>query len=124
MDLPNIQIVVQWKATSNMCTLWQRFGRGARGIGITAVAILLVEKKDTEEERKLKAEKAARKKGKERIGTKRKAQEELHRDEAAKRPILGDCGLPNLEIMESNAEMAPSRSVEEFKEERRALYAK
>ena len=38
MDLPNIYIVVQWKVTSNMCMLWQQFGHGAWGIGITAVA--------------------------------------------------------------------------------------
>lgn len=133
MDLSHIEIVVQWKATTDMCMLWQRFGRGARGVGITGVAILLVEKKDTQDERRSKAEKAARKKAKEGIGTKRKAQEELHRgDKAAKRPILGDRGLPNSENlavlpMQTPADIhdiAPSRSIEELKEERRALYVK
>ena len=64
MDLPDVSIVVQWKATCDMCMLWQRFGRGARGSGQTATAILLVEKKDTEEERQSKAAKAARKREK------------------------------------------------------------
>ncbi|KIL65828.1 hypothetical protein M378DRAFT_47762, partial [Amanita muscaria Koide BX008] len=45
MDLPDIKIVVQWKATCTLCALWQRFGRGARGNGSRATAILLVEKK-------------------------------------------------------------------------------
>jgi superfamily II DNA/RNA helicase len=50
MDLPDVEIVVQWKATCDLCTLWQHFGRVARGQGKEGVAILLVEKKDTDEE--------------------------------------------------------------------------
>ena len=50
MDLPDIKIVVQWKATCDLCTLWQRLGRVARGPGEVGTAILLVEKKDTAEE--------------------------------------------------------------------------
>ncbi len=104
MDLPNIEIVVQWKATCDMCTLWQRFGRVARGVGRSGTAILLVERKDTEDERRSKFEKsAAKQRAKEGSGTKRKAQDQLHRgDQAAKRPVLGDCdlirSLPNSEI--------------------------
>lgn len=76
MDLPNVSIVVQWKATCDLCMLWQRFGRAARGPGEQGTAILLVEKKDTDEERQAKAKKAeevALKKSREGIGTKRKA---------------------------------------------------
>jgi superfamily II DNA/RNA helicase len=65
MDLPNIKIVVQWKATCDLCTLWQRFGRVARGQDAVGTAILLVEKKDTNEERVAKAERAAKRKKKE-----------------------------------------------------------
>ncbi|KAF8152273.1 P-loop containing nucleoside triphosphate hydrolase protein, partial [Crassisporium funariophilum] len=73
MDLPNIEIVVQWKATADLCTLWQRFGRAARGNGKTGTAILLVKKKDTKDMRKTKAEKAAKKKSaKDGVGKKRK----------------------------------------------------
>ena len=52
MDLPDIKIVVQWKATCDLCTLWQRFGRAAHGDDQLeeATAILFVEKKDTNEE--------------------------------------------------------------------------
>lgn len=49
MDLPDIKIVVQWKATCTLSTLWQRFGRGARGEGYQATAILLVGKQDIRE---------------------------------------------------------------------------
>ena len=45
MDLPDIKTVVQWKATCDLCTLWQRFGRAARGADQEATAILFVEKK-------------------------------------------------------------------------------
>ena len=50
MDLPNIKIVVQWKATCDLCTLWQHFGRVARGQDAVGTAILLVERKDIDEE--------------------------------------------------------------------------
>jgi superfamily II DNA or RNA helicase len=49
MDLTDIDIIVQYRATCNLCMLWQRFGRGARGAGREAVGILLVDKKHTEE---------------------------------------------------------------------------
>lgn len=73
MDLPDIEVIVQYKTTCDLCALWQRFGRAARGEGKEATAILLVEKKDTEDERKSKAERAAKRKEKKKegIGTKR-----------------------------------------------------
>lgn len=79
MDLPDIKIVVQWKATCDLLSLWQRFGRAARGQDQTGTAILLVEKKDTNKNRAQKAEKAGKKKEKENqgIGTKRKATHQL-----------------------------------------------
>ena len=43
MDQPDICCVIQWKATCDMCTLWQRFGRAACNLAIDAVAILFVE---------------------------------------------------------------------------------
>jgi len=82
MDLANIKIIVQWKATCSLCTLWQRFGRAACG-GQTGIVILLVEKKDTNEERQAKAKKevaAALKKAKEGVSTssKRKSANQLN----------------------------------------------
>jgi superfamily II DNA/RNA helicase len=44
MDVPDIKIIVQYKATCNLSTLWQRFGRAARKQGLEATVILLVEK--------------------------------------------------------------------------------
>ena len=46
MDLPDVKIIVQWKATCTLSTLWQHFGHGARGEGYQAMAILLVGKQD------------------------------------------------------------------------------
>ncbi|EKM74280.1 hypothetical protein AGABI1DRAFT_24096, partial [Agaricus bisporus var. burnettii JB137-S8] len=54
MDIGDVEIVVQYKATCDFCTLWQRFGRAARAAGLQGVGILLVEKKDTTEGRKTK----------------------------------------------------------------------
>lgn len=50
MDLPDIKLVVQWRATCGLNTLFQRFGRAARGKGETGVGILLVDKKDLDDE--------------------------------------------------------------------------
>ncbi|TFK71826.1 P-loop containing nucleoside triphosphate hydrolase protein, partial [Pluteus cervinus] len=49
MDLPDIKLVIQWKATCDFSTLWQRFGRTARGRGVTGTALLLVEPKHLDE---------------------------------------------------------------------------
>jgi superfamily II DNA helicase RecQ len=46
MDIPDVQVVVQYKATCEFCTLWQRFGRAAQGPGQQGVGLLLVEHKD------------------------------------------------------------------------------
>lgn len=54
MDLPDIRVVVQWRASCNLMTLWQRFGRGARDRTYTATAIFLVEKEHFAEEREKK----------------------------------------------------------------------
>ena len=43
MDQPDIHHVIQWKATCDMCTLWQCFGRAAHNLAIDAEVILFVE---------------------------------------------------------------------------------
>jgi superfamily II DNA/RNA helicase len=64
MDQPDIRRVIQWKATCDMCTLWQRFGRAARNLVIDAEAILFVEpaltdaKKEAKETNRKKREAA------------------------------------------------------------------
>lgn len=50
MDLPDIRIVVQWRPTCGLSTLFQRFGRAARGRGQSGVGILLVDKKDLDDD--------------------------------------------------------------------------
>ena len=54
MDLPDIELVVQWRASCNLMMLWQRFGRGARDRNYKAKAIFLVEKEHFAEEREKK----------------------------------------------------------------------
>jgi len=90
MDLPDVELVVQWKATCDLCTLWQRFGHAGRGSDQLATAILLVEKKDTNEERLLKADRAAKRKAKKKEGirTKRMAKDQLNTQR--KRPGLAN----------------------------------
>ena len=129
MDLPDIKIVIQWKATCDLCTLWQRFGRAARGPGQEATAILFVEKKDTNEERVLKAARAAQrlaKKNEAVMGQKRKAGTQLTSG-ASKRPTLGECTNHDRQTETSHGtgtplshEMVPT----ELREQRRALYKK
>ncbi|KAJ7030142.1 P-loop containing nucleoside triphosphate hydrolase protein [Mycena alexandri] len=43
-DLPDVDIVVQWKAPANMSSWIQRLGRAARGLGREGLAVMLVEK--------------------------------------------------------------------------------
>ncbi|EPQ54869.1 P-loop containing nucleoside triphosphate hydrolase protein [Gloeophyllum trabeum ATCC 11539] len=51
LDLPDITLIVQWRATCDINTLWQRFGRAARSDGIVGTAVLFVEKGQFDEER-------------------------------------------------------------------------
>jgi superfamily II DNA/RNA helicase len=61
MDISNVRIVVQWRATCTLSTLWQRFGRGARNRSLEAVAIFLVEKEHFDAAKEKKAERTAQK---------------------------------------------------------------
>ncbi|EPS96960.1 hypothetical protein FOMPIDRAFT_1094615, partial [Fomitopsis schrenkii] len=45
IDVRNIRVVVQWRLTCDLNTLWQRFGRAARDPSLDAIAILFVEAK-------------------------------------------------------------------------------
>jgi hypothetical protein len=57
MDISNILVVVQWRATCSLSTLWQRFGRAARDRSLEAVA---VEKEHFDSTRESKAAKQAK----------------------------------------------------------------
>lgn len=131
MDLPDIKTVVQWKATCDLLSLWQRFGRAARGHGQTGTAVLLVEKKDTDEDRALKAEKAAKRKEneKEQKGMKRKATHQLTHQ--SKRPALQNHNIASssrrdidnqLDIVDD--EEAEKEDLLTLKEERRKNYTR
>ncbi|KAJ7711112.1 hypothetical protein B0H16DRAFT_1344040, partial [Mycena metata] len=45
INLPNITLVIQCRPSCNMCTLWQRFGPGARDPKCEAIALFFVELK-------------------------------------------------------------------------------
>ncbi|KAF8214390.1 P-loop containing nucleoside triphosphate hydrolase protein, partial [Mycena galopus ATCC 62051] len=45
LDLPDVLLVIQWKSTCDMCTLWQRLGRAARALNLVAIGLFLVEPK-------------------------------------------------------------------------------
>ncbi|KAF7353121.1 p-loop containing nucleoside triphosphate hydrolase protein [Mycena sanguinolenta] len=81
IDMPNITLVIQWRATCDMCTLWQRFGRGARDPNCEAIALWLVEPMYFD---KTKEEKAANK-AKREEKKKRKACEQLTGQPPAKK---------------------------------------
>ncbi|KAF8450851.1 P-loop containing nucleoside triphosphate hydrolase protein [Boletus edulis BED1] len=59
MDVPDIAIVIQWKATCRLTELWQRWGRAARAREETGTAILFAEKDlfdDVREEKRSRQE--------------------------------------------------------------------
>ncbi|KAJ7078050.1 P-loop containing nucleoside triphosphate hydrolase protein [Mycena belliarum] len=45
LDLPDVLLVIQWRSTCDMCTLWQRIGRAARALRLTATGLFFVEPK-------------------------------------------------------------------------------
>ncbi|KAH7917502.1 P-loop containing nucleoside triphosphate hydrolase protein [Leucogyrophana mollusca] len=56
IDLQDIELIIQWRVTCDLCTLWQRFGRGARNPTLQATALLFVESKYLDANRQKKAE--------------------------------------------------------------------
>lgn len=72
--MPDIEIVVQWKANCSLCGLWQRFGRAGRHKEKTATAIFFVEKKHLDKEREKSAKRAEKSKE---TAAKRKAEKQL-----------------------------------------------
>ncbi|RDX40433.1 hypothetical protein OH76DRAFT_1299110, partial [Lentinus brumalis] len=51
LDIRDVKIIVQWKAPTDLNTVIQRFGRGARDPGLQAVVILIAEPNCFYEER-------------------------------------------------------------------------
>jgi hypothetical protein len=134
MDLPNIKLVIQWKATCSLCTLWQRFGRAARGVSQLGTAILLVEKKDTDEERQAKLNKnaaTALKKLKAGNGCSSKRKSVNRPNSPMKRPALTDRTATtinghgtSLTTPKSPSPLPSTQPLDILKEQRWAHYAK
>ncbi|KAG1880052.1 P-loop containing nucleoside triphosphate hydrolase protein, partial [Suillus subluteus] len=64
MDVPDILLVIQWRATCKLATLWQRWGRAVRDRGLQGTAILFAEKEyfdDVQEEKRQRQETKKRK---------------------------------------------------------------
>ena len=59
MDLPDIQLIIQWRASCDLCTLWQRFGRAVCDLKLQGQALFLVESKYFDAAKKAKAVAAA-----------------------------------------------------------------
>ncbi|KIM86617.1 hypothetical protein PILCRDRAFT_4530, partial [Piloderma croceum F 1598] len=59
MDLPDIKLIIQWRASCDLCTLWQRFGRAVRDLKLQGQALFLVESKYFGAAKKAKAAAAA-----------------------------------------------------------------
>lgn len=64
MDIPDIRVVVQWCVPSDLCTLWQRFGRAARDPKEEGLAVLFVESRYQDVSRIAKAHAAEKKRQK------------------------------------------------------------
>ena len=64
MDLPDVELIIQWKATCDLCTLWQRFGRAVRDLRLQGKALFLVESKYFDAAKKAKADAAEERKRK------------------------------------------------------------
>ncbi|KZT63655.1 hypothetical protein DAEQUDRAFT_639035, partial [Daedalea quercina L-15889] len=56
IDVKAIRLVVQWRMTCDLNTLWQRFGRAVRDLSQDGVAIFLVESKYFDETKRKAAE--------------------------------------------------------------------
>jgi len=61
IDIPDIQIVVQYGAPKELSTWWQRAGRAGHDLSIDAIAILLVEPRHFDDEKEKAAQRAAEK---------------------------------------------------------------
>ncbi|KIM75556.1 hypothetical protein PILCRDRAFT_13474 [Piloderma croceum F 1598] len=59
MDLPDIKLIIQWRASCDLCTLWQHFGRAVCDLKLQGQALFLVESKYFDAAKKAKAAAAA-----------------------------------------------------------------
>ncbi|THH15915.1 hypothetical protein EUX98_g9385 [Antrodiella citrinella] len=98
VDLPDIILVIQWRLRCTLATLWQRLGRGARDRSLVAVAIIFVEGKFFDEERKRAKERL--------IANVAKRKRKKAEDEAGQKPAKkkrGDRNIPETRSLTTNA---------------------
>ncbi|KAI5999082.1 P-loop containing nucleoside triphosphate hydrolase protein, partial [Pisolithus albus] len=60
MDVPDILMVIQWRASCNLSALWQHFGRAARDRQLAGTALLFAEKEYFNDKKAAKAARKAR----------------------------------------------------------------
>ncbi|KAG1889574.1 hypothetical protein F4604DRAFT_1568887, partial [Suillus subluteus] len=41
MDVPNITLIIQWRATCKLSTVWQRFGHAVRDRALRGTAVIV-----------------------------------------------------------------------------------
>ncbi|KAG1736671.1 P-loop containing nucleoside triphosphate hydrolase protein [Suillus paluster] len=54
MDVPDIMLIIQWRASCKLSTLWQWFGRAVRDQSLLGTALLFAEKEHFDDERQAK----------------------------------------------------------------------
>ncbi|EMD34258.1 hypothetical protein CERSUDRAFT_55318 [Gelatoporia subvermispora B] len=120
LDLSDIKLIIQWKVPSSLNTLWQRFGRAARGDGFQGFAILIAEKalwdSEIQKRNRRKAQAAAPKKRKRKNTSKKPSKRRRLGDMQASRTgavtllqpvsgasgdLSGDDDVANLDIPET-----------------------
>ncbi|KAG2131986.1 uncharacterized protein EDB93DRAFT_1094132, partial [Suillus bovinus] len=55
MDVPDIEIIIQWRATCHLATLWQRLGCAARNKQLMGTGLLFTEKEHFDDKREARA---------------------------------------------------------------------
>ncbi|KAJ6467054.1 P-loop containing nucleoside triphosphate hydrolase protein [Mycena vitilis] len=109
LDLADILLVIQWRSTCDMCTLWQRLGRAARALHLTAMGLFLVEPKRFDANI-AKAEARAEKRAE---AKKRKQLPDAAEQSAPKRAAVAAPGAPDIPVALPIPSLPPSVPVEE-----------
>jgi hypothetical protein len=83
MDVPDVLLVIQWKATCKLSTLWQRWGCAVRDCKLQGTAILFAEKDyfdDVREERhrRQQTKKCKADENREHTATRRRREDGVH----------------------------------------------
>ncbi|KAJ7766972.1 P-loop containing nucleoside triphosphate hydrolase protein [Mycena maculata] len=95
LDLSDVLLVIQWRSTCDMCTLWQRLGHTARALQLFVTGLFLVEPKRFDANI-AKAKEAAEKQAA--ASKKRKETADPGEQSAAKRAAVSSAAAPNVSI--------------------------